>query len=64
MAHHAANLAVWWVFAAKSYGPAGRKTGGFHIFPDAFDEVLKKDLMSDGEETILGTAVRGQQALS
>ena len=51
MAHHAANLAVWWVFAAKSYGPVGRKTGGFHIFPEAFDEDLKKGLMPDGVES-------------
>ena len=66
MAHHAAHLAVWWVFAAKSYGPVGRKTGGFHIFPDAFDEVLKKGLMPDGVESY-ARAIRkggGRKALS
>ncbi len=31
MAHHAANLVAWWVFALKSYGPVGHKAGGFRI---------------------------------
>lgn len=59
MAHHAANLAVWWVFAAKSYGPVGRKTGGFHIFPDAFDKVLQKGLLPVGEESHFRDSCKG-----
>ena len=59
MAHHAANLAVWWVFAAKSYGPVGRKTGGFHIFPEAFDEILKSGLILDGEGSHFRDSCKG-----
>lgn len=59
MAHLAARLAVWWVFAAKSYEPVGRKTGGFHIFTGAFNEGLKRGLMPDGAESYARTIRKG-----